>query len=75
MFVDDGSITGVAFPPLKKKKDSRDWPSGIVVKFAHSTSAAWGSSVRIPGADPMHCLSSHAVMGVPHKIEKDGHGC
>ena len=30
---------------------SRGWPSGIVVKFACSTSAAPGSQVQIPGTD------------------------
>ena len=41
------------------------WPSGIAVKFAHSASAAqvrqFGSRVRT-----YHCLSSHAVEGIPH---------
>ena len=39
---------------LKKKKNFllfRDQPSSIVVKFACSALAAWGSQVRIPGAD------------------------
>ena len=54
----------------------RGWPGGAAVKFARSTSAAWGSSVQILGADPYTAsLSSHAVADVPHKIEEDGHGC
>ena len=28
-----------------------EWPGGIAVKFAHSALAAWGSLVRILGAD------------------------
>ena len=36
--------------------------SGIVVKFMHFPSVAWGSWVRIPGGcGPTHCSSSHAV--------------
>ena len=40
-------------------------PGGAAVKCARSASAAWGSPVRIPGAD-MALLGSHAVVGVPH---------
>ena len=29
----------------------RGWPSGVLVKFAHSASAAWGPWVWIPGVD------------------------
>ena len=47
------------------KSRVRGWPSGTAVKCACSTLAAWGSLVRILGAD-MHCLASHAVVGVPH---------
>ena len=50
-------------------------PGGSAVKFAHSASAAWGLSVRIPGADM-------ALLGKPcsgrhptYKVEEDGHGC
>ena len=46
-----------------------------MVKFTRSTSAAWGLSVWIPGADV-------APLGKPccgrcptYKVEEDGHGC
>ena len=41
----------------------RGQPSGTVVKFACSASAAGSSDLR---SRPTHCLSSHAVAGVPH---------
>ena len=41
------------------------WPSGSVVKFAHSPLVAWGSQVQIPGVD-MAPVSKHAKAGVPH---------
>ena len=51
------------------------WPSGAAVKFTHSTSAAQGSPVQIPGAD-------RTLLGKPccgrrptYKVEEDGHGC
>ena len=43
----------------------RGRPDGTVVKCARSASAAWGSPVRIPGAN-MALLASQAVAGVPH---------
>ena len=50
-------------------------PSGIVVKFVHSTSATQRSQVWIPGMD-LHTI--HQAMLWPHpiyKIEKDQHRC
>ena len=38
-----------------------DWPSGVVVKFAHSALTAQDSRVQIPGAD-LHHPSIHAVV-------------
>ena len=29
----------------------RSQPRGLMIKFAHSALAAWGSQVQIPGAD------------------------
>ena len=50
-------------------------PGGAEVKCARSASAAWGSPVRILGADM-------ALLGKPccgrrptYKVEEDGHGC
>ena len=36
---------------LALKLRIRGWPGGTVVKFAHSTSVAWGSRVQILGVD------------------------
>ena len=36
---------------LSLKHEYWGWPSGVVVKFMCSTSAAWGLQVRIPGTD------------------------
>ena len=61
---------------LSWKTNSRGWPGGAVVKFACSTSAAWGSPVWIPGVDmaPLSkksCCDRHPR----YKVEEDGHGC
>ena len=42
-----------------KKRRTRGWPGGPVVKFAQSTSAAWSSQVQILGTD-LH--TAHQVM-------------
>ena len=42
------------------------WPSGAAAKFTHSTLAAQGSPVQIPGADMALLGKSHAVVGIPH---------
>ena len=51
------------------------WPGGAGVKFARSTSVAWGSLVQIPGVNM-------AMLGKPccgrrptYKVEEDGHRC
>ena len=56
-----------------KNLNSRGWPGGAAVKFAHFTSVAQGSLVRIPGVDM-------ALLGKPccgrrptYKVEEDGH--
>ena len=57
------------------KSYERGWPSGVVVKFAHSTSVAWGSQVWIPGVD-LH--AAHPAMLWQHptyNIEEDWHRC
>ena len=45
-----------------KAVDLSGRPSGIVVRFAHSTSVAQGSLVWILGLGPTHCSSSHTVV-------------
>ena len=52
-------------------------PSGTVVKFAHSTSVAPGSRVRIPGVD-LHTACQAMLWQASHilkKVEEDGHVC
>ena len=49
-------------------------PGGLVVKFVHSASAAWGSQVLILGPDLALLIRPHCG-SIPHKIEKDWHRC
>ena len=46
-------------PSFKKVVQGWGWPSGVVVKLVHSTSAAWGSQVQILGMD---LYSAHLAM-------------
>ena len=36
---------------MDSRTSSQGWPGGVVVKFVHSTSVAWGLQVQILGAD------------------------
>ena len=45
------------------------------VKFARSASAAWGSPVRIPGADMAQLSTPCCGRRPTYKVEEDGHGC
>ena len=51
------------------------WPSGAVVKIAHSALVAQGSWVRIPDEDMAPfgkpCCGRHPT----YKVEEDGPGC
>ena len=59
--------TVVTFPLNLSEKQLEDQPGGATVKFAGSALVAQGSPVVIPGVDlHRHCLSNHAVAGVPH---------
>ena len=49
-------------------------PSGVAVKFTHSTSVAWGLQVQIPGMD-LAPLVKLCYGGIPHKIKKDWCRC
>ena len=46
------------------KNTFRGQRGSIVVRFVHHTSAAWGSQVRIPGADLAH--SSRYAVAASH---------
>ena len=49
------------------------WPSGVLVKFAHSASAAWGLPVQIPGAD-LHTTCQAMLWQHPtYKMEEGWH--
>ena len=52
-----------------KKKESWGRPDGVVVKFVHSTSGAWGLLVQTPGRD----LAPPSCGSIPHKTEEDWH--
>ena len=49
-------------------------PGGIVVKFACSTSVAWGLQIRIKDADPASLVKPHRG-SILHKTEEDWHRC
>ena len=57
-----------------KKGSFRGRPGGIVLKFARSALAAWGSQVWVPGAE-LAPLVKPCCGGIPYKIEEDWHRC
>ena len=71
------SLFNPAAKPVNSTSEilSRGWHSGSVVKCTRSASAAWGSPVRILGAD-MEPLGKPCSGRRPtYKVEEDGHGC
>ena len=50
-------------------------PGGSVVEFTHSTSAAQGSLVQIPGVDMAPLDKPCCGRSPTYKVEEDGHGC
>ena len=46
-----------------------------MVKCTRSASVAWGSSVRIPGADMAPLGKPYCGRHPTYKVEEDGHGC
>ena len=60
---------------LLKKGVIRGRPGSTEEKLARSALAAWGSPVRIPGAD-MALLRNPCCGRCPtYKVEEDGHRC
>ena len=53
-------------PRILIKSVKRGRASGSVIKFMCSALATWGFAGSEPRHGPMHCLSSHAVAGIPH---------
>ena len=48
--------------------------AGVVVGFQHSTLAARGLQVQIPGTDLEPLIKPHCG-GITHKLEEDWHSC
>ena len=51
------------------------WPSGTVVKFAHSALVARGLPGRILGADKALLIKPCCGRRPTYKVEEDRHGC
>ena len=49
------------------------WPSGVVVKFAHSALAARGSQVQIPGVDLRLAHQAMLLWHPTYKPEEERH--
>ena len=56
---------------ISQLKKWRDWLSGVMVKFVHSTAVAQGVWVQILGMGQHTMLWRHPI----YKIEGDCHGC
>ena len=56
-----------------QKKKIGGWPGGLLVKSAHSASAAGGSWVWILGADLRTTQQAMLWWHLIYKIEEDGH--
>ena len=56
------------------KKVVKGHPGGIVVGFAHSALAGWGSQVRILASDLLPLIKPQCS-SISHKTEKDWHRC
>ena len=70
------TLLSLSFLPYKVDiKKGRGWPGGVVVKFVHSASAAWGLWVWMLGVD-LHIAHQAMLWWHPtYKIEKDWHSC
>lgn len=64
-------VSSLADITIKNIKIFRVWLGGVVVKFAPSTWAAWGSWVWVPGTD-LHTAHQAMLWQRPtYKIEAD----
>ena len=57
-----------------KIEENQGQPSGTAVKCAHSTLAAWGSLVWIPGVDMAPLVKPCCGSPPSSKVKEDGHG-
>ena len=57
------------------KKENEGRPGGAAVKCVCSSSAAWGSWVRIPGVDMAPLVKPCCGRRPTYKVEEGGHGC
>ena len=59
----------------RKERTTKGWPGEAAVKFTRSALVAWGSLVRILGANMAPLVEPCCGRCLTHKVEEDGHRC